>query len=264
MYPSSASATIGIVQKCVRFLACVLMFLLLLQRRNRYERVCRSSEVMVLAQRVANKEELKLSQDELRQVAESAGGDLRQLLNQLQLIQLQRGIDSSSLTPSNSSTDTSNNQSVFIPHYPNTKEDLSFPRGKRRPSRSLSFLRDANAPHRRYSAVFSDYELVPLLLQQNYLEPLKGEGAMEAAARAADAIADMELAHAAMVARNVGEDGELQSGLVASADCRLAGGAGGKPSAGKLHVPAVPGVGEGGECEVGCWGRVRRCGRMGG
>ena len=34
----------------------------------------------------------------------------------------------------------------------------------------------------RYSAVFSDYELVPLLLQQNYLEPLKGEGAMEAAA----------------------------------------------------------------------------------
>ena len=59
----------------------------------------------------------------------------------------------------------------------------------------------------RYSAVFSDYELV--LLQQNYLEPLKGEGAMEAAARAADAIADMELAHAAMVARNVGEDGEL-------------------------------------------------------
>lgn len=116
----------------------------------------------------------------------------------------------------------------------------------------------------RYSAVFSDYELVPLLLQQNYLEPLKGEGAMEAAARAADAIADMELAHAAMVARNVGEDGELQSGLVASADCRLAGGAGRKPSAGKLHVPAVPGVGEGGECEVGCWGRVRRCGRMGG
>ena len=61
----------------------------------------------------------------------------------------------------------------------------------------------------RYSAVFSDSELVPLLLQQNYLEPLKGEGAMEAAARAADAIADMELAHAAMVARNVGEDGEL-------------------------------------------------------
>lgn len=116
----------------------------------------------------------------------------------------------------------------------------------------------------RYSAVFSDYELVPLLLQQNYLEPLKGEGAMEAAARAADAIADMELAHAAMVARNVGVDGELQSGLVASADCRLAGGAGGKPSAGKLHVPAVPGVGEGGECEVGCWGRVRRCGRMDG
>lgn len=153
MYPSSASATIGIVQKCVRFLACVLMFLLLLQRRNRYERVCRSSEVMVLAQRVANKEGLKLSQDELRQVAESAGGDLRQLLNQLQLIQLQRGIDSSSLTPSNSSTDTSNNQSVFIPHYPNTKEDLSFPRGKRRPSRSLSFLRDANAPHRRLSSL---------------------------------------------------------------------------------------------------------------
>ena len=85
-----------------------------LQRRIGTECVCRSAEVMVLAQRVANKEELKLSQEELRQVAESAGGDLRQLLNQLQLIQLQKGIESSSLTKSNSSTNTTNNQSVFI------------------------------------------------------------------------------------------------------------------------------------------------------
>lgn len=90
------------------------MFLLLRQRRICNERVCRSAEVLVLAQRVANKEALKLSQDELRQVAESAGGDLRQLLNQLQLIQLQKGIESSSLTKSNSSTNTSDSPNVVI------------------------------------------------------------------------------------------------------------------------------------------------------
>ena len=92
------------------------MFRLLLPRRICHHCVCRSAEVLVLAQRVANKEALKLSQEELRQVAESAGGDLRQLLNQLQLIQLQKGIESSSLTKSNSSTNTSTNQDVTINH----------------------------------------------------------------------------------------------------------------------------------------------------
>lgn len=115
----------------------------------------------------------------------------------------------------------------------------------------------------RYSAVFSDYELVPLLLQQNYLEPLRGESSMEFAALAADAIAEMELAHAAMVGRNVGKDDGSQKGLVASSDRRLAGGASWKSCTRKLRVPAVPSVGEVRECEVGYWGRVRRCGRMG-
>lgn len=117
--------------------------------------------------------------------------------------------------------------------------------------------------NQRYSAVFSDYELVPLLLQQNYLEPLKGEGSMESAALAADAIAEMELAHAAMVGRNVGEVGELQEGLVASSDRRMAGGASWESCTRELRVSAVSSVGEVRDDEIGYWGRVRRCGRMG-
>ena len=236
-----------------------------------YESVCRSAEVLVLAQRVANKESLNLSQEELRQVAESAGGDLRQLLNQLQLVQLQRGIASSSHTNPNSLANPSDRQSVIISEECKRKKSSSLSLSGKddllglSPFSATRMLLTGEGPlNQRYSAVFSDYELVPLLLQQNYLEPLKGEGSMESAALAADAIAEMELAHAAMVGRNVGKGEELQRGLVAAPDRRLDGSPCWQSCARKLRVPAVPSVDIIESCEIGCWGRVRRCGRMDG
>ena len=123
---------------------------------------------------------------------ESTGGDMRQILNQLQiLLSLQSRNDLSSV------------QSIISSF---SKDQLlgltAFEAGK-----SLLVQTKSLSLKQRYDMFFCDYELTPLIVQQNYLSSIKSNGSnpnsLMQMAEAADSLCDCEILHESMMKNNV-------------------------------------------------------------
>ena len=128
---------------------------------------------------------------------ESTGGDFRQILNQLQIMatlmaeQKDQPVSSESLRTVVKTF--SKDQLLGISPFDAAKSILVETKQK-----SMTT---------RYDMFFSDYEMTPLIVEQNYLDSIKSNGMMlstiEQMADAADAICDMELVHENMMKNNV-------------------------------------------------------------
>ena len=123
---------------------------------------------------------------------ESTGGDMRQILNQLQiLVSLQEKSDLSTIQDIISSF--SKDQLLGV---------TPFEAGK-----SLLINTKTTSVQQRYDMFFCDYEMTPLIVQQNYLMSIKTNGqsmnTLMQMADAADAMCDCEIVHETMVKSNV-------------------------------------------------------------
>lgn len=128
---------------------------------------------------------------------ESTGGDFRQILNQLQIMATlmaeQKDQPVSSELLRTVVKTFSKDQLLGISPFDAAKSILVETKQK-----SMTT---------RYDMFFSDYEMTPLIVEQNYLDSIKSNGMMlstiEQMADAADAICDMELVHENMMKNNV-------------------------------------------------------------
>lgn len=137
-------------------------------------------------------EGLNLPPTTVTSMIESTGGDMRQILNQLQiLVSLQEKSNLSSL------------QSIIASF---TKDQLlgvsGFEAGK-----ALLINTKTTSLQQRYDLFFCDYEMTPLIVQQNYLMSVKTNGqnmdTLLQMADAADSLCDCERIHETMVKTNV-------------------------------------------------------------
>lgn len=143
-------------------------------------------------------EQLTIDQGTLEMMIESTGGDFRQILNQLQI--LSTIIAEHKETPPSSEKlkavvkTFSKDQLLGISPFDAAKSILVETRQK-------SMIT-------RYDMFFSDYEMTPMIVEQNYLDSIKSNGmslqTVNQMAEAADAICDMEHVHEYMLKHNVG------------------------------------------------------------
>ena len=155
------------------------------------------NDMLNRVQFICQNEGLSLSPAVLKELVESTGSDFRQVLNQLQIVA--------------SCQHTQSDLSSILKSF--SKDEMlsatAFEATK------LLFAPQNNSLQLRYDAFFTDYEMTPLFVQQNYLDSIKSNGnpitAIEQMADAADALCDMERIHETMVKNNVdfwsGRDG---------------------------------------------------------
>ena len=77
------------------------------------------------------------------------------------------------------------------------------------------FIESSSQPLKvRYDMFFSDYEMTPLLVEQNYLDSIKSNGmsieVIAQMAEAADAMCDMEMFHETILKSNVCYEREIE------------------------------------------------------
>ena len=133
------------------------------------------------------KEGISITEEEVHRVVEASGGDFRQMLNQLQLFILLR--------------QQSKNKSGA---YQNFQKDPTLGISPFDAIRSL--LTENIQYNTAYDLFFTDYEMVPLLLQQNYLDSFKNGShcnSLSDLAEAADSLCDLEYVHHTIVKNNV-------------------------------------------------------------
>ena len=127
-------------------------------------------EFMSRLQVICKREQLNIDKETLELMIESTGGDFRQILNQIQLL--------STLSPSSSISGVlrsfSKDPLMSITPFEAAKALLIEP--------TSHALKD------RYNMYFSDYEMTPLLVEQNYLDSIKSNGgSMDVVAQMAEA-----------------------------------------------------------------------------
>ena len=140
---------------------------------------------------ICMKEGLQLQSSTIQMIIESTSGDMRQILNQLQIL-------ISLKDKSTSSFDS------IVKSF--SKDQLlgvsAFEAGKSLLTKSNSF-----SLQQRYDLFFCDYELTPLVIQQNYINCIKSNNqpleAITQMADTADALCDCENIHEMMVKNNV-------------------------------------------------------------
>jgi len=146
-------------------------------------------EFMSRLQVICKREQLNIDKETLELMIESTGGDFRQILNQIQLL--------STLSPSSSISGVlrsfSKDPLMSITPFEAAKALLIEP--------TSHALKD------RYNMYFSDYEMTPLLVEQNYLDSIKSNGgSMDVVAQmaeAAEAMCDLEMLHDTILKTNV-------------------------------------------------------------
>ena len=129
---------------------------------------------------------------------ESTGGDFRQILNQLQILATiiaeHKDIPPSSEKLKAVVKTFSKDQLLGVSPFDAAKSILVETRQKPMTT--------------RYDMFFSDYEMTPMIVEQNYLESIKSNGislqTVNQMADAADAFCDMEYVHEYMLKHNVG------------------------------------------------------------
>lgn len=136
-------------------------------------------------------EGLNLPPSTIASLIESTGGDMRQILNQLQI-----------LTSLKEKSNLSSVQAILSSF---SKDQLlgvsAFEAGK-------AILTNVNSKslQQRYDMFFCDYEMTPLIVQQNYLSVKTDRNnsiTLMQMADAADALCDCETIHETMVRTNV-------------------------------------------------------------
>ena len=135
---------------------------------------------------ICNQERIQISDDAILSLVTSIGGDFRQTLNHLQLISLSR-------SPINSKTSPLSLKDKSIGLVASEASRLML-------SNSFLSLQD------RYDLFFIDYEMVPLLVQQNYVASVlsnRSQGnKLAQLADAADSVCDMEIMRESMMKTN--------------------------------------------------------------
>ena len=148
---------------------------------------CRSDLIHRL-QYICNQESIPLTVDQLTLLVEAAGGDIRQSLNKLQIISSSSNSVIDSLLPS-FSIDTFLSQSGF------------------QIAKQLLVGATNHSLSDRYSMFYNDYEMTPLIIEQNYLDSIKSNGgSMDVVAQmaeAAEAMCDLEMLHDTILKTNV-------------------------------------------------------------
>ena len=124
---------------------------------------------------------------QLSRLVEATGGDMRQCLNKLQIV----------------ATGASANSNIAAFAMDEYLSQTGFEAAKQLlvGTKKYSFMD-------RYSMFFSDYELTPLVVEQNYLDSIKSnhyseQKVVEAMAEAADGMCSVELLHDRMIRENV-------------------------------------------------------------
>ena len=139
---------------------------------------------------ICKREQLNIDKETLELMIESTGGDFRQILNQIQLL--------STLSPSSSISGVlrsfSKDPLMSITPFEAAKALLIEP--------TSHALKD------RYNMYFSDYEMTPLLVEQNYLDSIHSkhyseDRVMDVIVAAADGICDLERFQSIMRRENV-------------------------------------------------------------
>ena len=135
---------------------------------------------------ICNQERIQISDDAILSLVTSIGGDFRQTLNHLQLISL-------SHSPINSKASPLSLKDKSIGLVASEASRLML-------SNSFLSLQD------RYDLFFIDYEMVPLLVQQNYVASVlsnRSQGnKLAQLADAADSVCDMEIMRESMMKTN--------------------------------------------------------------
>ena len=135
---------------------------------------------------ICNNERIQISDDSILSLVTSIGGDFRQVLNYLQLVSLSR-----SPIHSGASSLSLKDKSIGLVASEASKLMLS---------NSKMSLQD------RYDLFFIDYEMVPLLIQQNYVSSALSNRSpgnkLEQLADAADSVCDMEMMRDTMLKTN--------------------------------------------------------------
>lgn len=139
---------------------------------------------------ICEREHLKVDRETLEMMIESTGGDFRQILNQLQILLTLSSTSSSSIAGVLRSF--SKDQLMGVTPF----------------DAARALLVESKQPLQiRYDMFFSDYEMTPLIVEQNYLDSIKSNGmsidVVEQMAEAADALCDMETLHETIVKTNV-------------------------------------------------------------
>lgn len=149
-------------------------------------------EIQARVKYICDCEGISIPPSTISTMIESTGGDMRQILNQLQiLVSLQEKSDLTSVQD-------------IIQSF--SKDQLlgvtAFEAGK-----SLLMNTKTLSLQQRYDMFFCDYEMTPLIVQQNYLMSIKSNGqninTLMQMADAADALCDCEMVHETMVKNNV-------------------------------------------------------------
>ena len=140
---------------------------------------------------ICMKEDLQLQSSTLQMIIESTSGDMRQILNQLQILISLKDKSTSSFDSIVKSF--SKDQLLGVSAFEAGKSLLT-------KSTTLSL-------QQRYDLFFCDYELTPLVIQQNYINCIKSNNqpldAIIQMADSADALCDCENIHEMMVKNNV-------------------------------------------------------------
>ena len=149
---------------------------------------CRSDLIHRL-QYICNQESIPLTVDQLTLLVEAAGGDIRQSLNKLQIISSSSNSVIDSLLPS-FSIDTFLSQSGF------------------QIAKQLLVGATNHSLSDRYSMFYNDYEMTPLIIEQNYLDSIHSkhyseDRVMDVIVAAADGICDLERFQSIMRRENV-------------------------------------------------------------
>lgn len=185
---------------------------------------CREAIVRRL-QYICKQEKIEgISRDQLSVLVESSNGDMRQCLNKLQMIttysqealshESDNGPDNESDNgpdngPDNEQVDKKSiDMASLIPSF---AMDLNLSQTGFEAAKQMLVGTAKHSFNERYNMFYNDYELTPLVIQQNYLDSLRSkyqssEMLTEKMAEAADSICDLEYVHERMIRDNVWND----------------------------------------------------------
>ncbi len=150
-----------------------------------------SSAVINRLRYICNQEALPLTHSQLAQLVEATDGDIRQCLNKLQIV-------------------ASSSDGTIEELLPSFSMDMFLSQTGFEAAKQLLVGTTKYSFGERYSMFFNDYDLTPLVVEQNYLDSIHSkhyseEEVVEVMADAADSLCDVEQFQSIMRRDNISE-----------------------------------------------------------